>query len=288
MVGEVINYLNVIPGEWYVDATFGGGGHSLAILQAGGKVIGLDWDKENIINGRKRLVTACPSDASYHLFHLNYCHLDEAIKRLQLSQVKGVLFDLGFSTDQLYRGRGFSFQYPTDVIDLRYNPKEGKPAWLLLRELSVGEIQRVLEIYSQQYKARELALRLHKKAQERKITIQDLMDVVQETGLDKEKKKIHPLTKIIQALRILVNRELENLECGLKKSVDILSENGRLVVISFHSGEDRLVKEFFRQNRELVTLTKRPLRPQKEEILTNPASRSARLRAAEKRGVKDA
>ncbi len=284
MLEEVINCLKVEKGEWYLDTTFGGGGHSLAILKAGGNLIALDWDKENIEIGRKHLVTACPSGVSYHLYHLNYCQLDEALDKSQVKSLRGILFDLGFSTDQLYKRRGFSFHYPSEVLDLRYNSQTGQPAWQLLRNLGREEIQRSLEVYSQQPRAAEIALKLCHLAREKKITVGDVIKVVEEVGFKNQPKKIHPATKVIQALRILVNQELDNLRCGLVKAADSLKEGGRLVVISFHSGEDRIVKEFIRRRQDLVSITKKAKRPIKEEIAENPRSRSARLRVAEKKG----
>ncbi len=284
MLEEVIDYLKIEKGAWYLDATFGGGGHSLAILKAGGNLIALDWDKENIEIGRKRLVTACPSGVSYHLYHLNYCQLDEALEKTQVQELKGALFDLGFSTDQLYRQRGFSFHYPDEVLDLRYDSRSGRPAWQVLRESNEEEIQESLEVYSQQPRAAEMASRLCRLAREKKVTVGDVIRVVEEVGFKNRPQRIHPATKVIQALRILVNGELDNLRCGLAKAADALSEGGRLVVISFHSGEDRIVKEFIRRRQDLISVTKKAEQPTKEEISQNPRSRSARLRVAEKKG----
>ena len=283
LLNEALYYLNVQPNKWYLDATFGGGGHSLAILNKRGNLIGLDWDKNNITNGRKRLVTACPSGVSYHLFHLNYQNLDQALAAVDLAGLDGILFDLGFSSDQLLAHRGFSFHHPEDVLDLRYDINSGRPAWRLLKEKTAQEIEEALLIYSQEPKARQISLVLSRKAREKKLQVKDVLATALLIKGKARRGQIHPATTIIQALRIMVNRELINLEKGLNKAVSYLRPRGRLVVISFHSGEDRIVKMFFRNNSQLSPLTPKAISPSVSERKINPRSRSAKLRAAEKK-----
>ncbi|NOY15056.1 MAG: 16S rRNA (cytosine(1402)-N(4))-methyltransferase RsmH [bacterium] len=280
LLNEVINYLDPRPGRWYIDATFGGGGYSLAILQRKANLIAFDLDQQAITLGKKRLASACPPGASYHLFHLNYKNMDQALHQLSLNTVDGVVFDLGFSTDQLHAGRGFSFQHPDDLLDLRYDKFSGRPAWQLLSQLTPAEIADALILYSQHPQAQAIAQEIHQIAVKRQLTMQDIIDIAKKHPA--KKTKTHPATTILQALRILVNKELDNLKTGLLKAVSHLKPGGRLVVVSFHSGEDRIVKNFLKTNPHLKTLTKKAVTPSLQEIKHNPKSRSAKLRAAEK------
>jgi len=279
MKDQVVNYLRVQPGRWYLDATFGSGGHSLAILAAGGQVIALDWDKQAINQGRKRLVSACPPDASCLLFHSNYTDMDKVINQTGIDKLAGVVFDLGFSTPQLSAGRGFSFHQHQELLDLRYNPQVGQPAWQLLRQMSPQQIYQALVVYAQQDKADKIAMALWQLARRKKLTVADVTAVCTQYI---KAGRLHPATKVMQALRIMVNNELDNLKLGLEKATELLDEGGRLVVVSFHSGEDRIVKNFFRRRSDLKIVTKKAIRPTPAEVKINPPSRSARLRAAEK------
>ncbi len=279
MLDQVITYLDIKPGGWYVDATFGGGGYSLAILKRQANLVAFDLDKQALQTGKKRLVSACPPGVSYHLFHLNYKDMDQALTQLNLKTIDGVVFDLGFSSDQLHTHRGFSFQYPQDVLDLRYNPSSGQPAWQIIRQTEINQLAHFIMLYSQHPHAYPIASYLHQIAQHRPILVKDIIDIATQYPPTKN-PKIHPATTLIQALRILTNNELDNLQIGLKKAVNHLKPGGRVVVVSFHSGEDRIVKQFFKNHPQLKVLTKKAQTPSLSEVKSNPAARSAKLRAA--------
>ncbi len=277
---QVIEYLKVKPGHWYIDATFGGGGYSLAILNAGGYVIGIDWDKQAIIAGKKRLESACPSGVSYHLIHSNYANMLSIIKKYKISQVSGVVFDLGFSSDQLTGGRGFSFNQLEELLDLRYDQTAGRPAWQLIPSLTTEELSQTLMVYGQIGNSDLIAQALKAKAAETQLKVSHVVEIAKR--FNPKSGRIHPATTLFQALRILVNRELDNLKAGLAAAESGLADGGRLVVVSFHSGEDRLVKQFFKQSQHLKLITKKAVKPSPDELKNNPKSRSAKLRVAEK------
>ncbi len=281
LLDQVISYLDIKPGGWYIDATFGGGSYSLAILKRQANLIAFDLDKKALQIGKKRLASACPPGVSYHLFHLNYKDMDKALKQLKLNTIDGIVFDLGFSSDQLQAHRGFSFQYPQDVLDLRYDTTTGQPAWQIIRQTPTTQLAHFIMLYSQHPHAYRIASYFDHRAQHRPLLVQDIINIATQYPPSKN-SKIHPATTLIQALRILTNQELNNLSIGLKKAVSHLSPQGRLVVVSFHSGEDRIVKQFFKNHPQLKIITKKAITPSIQELTINPASRSAKLRVAEK------
>ncbi|MDI6869567.1 MAG: 16S rRNA (cytosine(1402)-N(4))-methyltransferase RsmH [Coprothermobacterota bacterium] len=285
MVSECLHFLSPEPGKTYLDCTLGGGGHSLAILEAtAGKalVIGLDMDPEAVSYSRERL---SQFEGSVILKEANFIRAGEILKMLNVNAADGLLCDLGVSSWQLEKEeRGFSFQ-KEGPLDMRMNPKAGFTAadilnsWRedeILAVLKKGEVPLALRI------AREIVRFRTKKSFH---TTQDLVNFLRELRLP-FRRTMHPATLVFQALRIAVNRELENLSILLSSLPDLLKPKGRAVFIAYHSLEDRLIKTAFRtfeQNGTFSVLTKKVVRPSEGEIAQNPRSRSARLRTAERR-----
>ncbi|MDZ7798208.1 MAG: 16S rRNA (cytosine(1402)-N(4))-methyltransferase RsmH [Patescibacteria group bacterium] len=311
---EVIRYLDLKSGDNVIDLTVGGGGHArhiLARIAPKGKLIGLDWDKkalkiarENLKKYKKRI----------NLIQANYKQIKK-IKNEQfnLLTINAILLDLGFSSITLEdKSRGYSFQ--TDgPLDMRYNPAETeKTAAGILNHYSQRKLSEVFKKFGEEKLAVPIAREIVKKRKKKKFkTTKNLVQAIINTYKDKyninkkepfikRKDKIHPATKVFQALRLEVNDELDNLKKALPQTLEILEKGGRLGVISFHSLEDRIVKNFFKKEakkcicppefpvcrcgheKSLKIITKKPVRASEEEIKKNPKSRSAKLRIAEK------
>jgi len=281
MLEETIEALQVQPGGRYIDCTVGEGGHAAAILEAsapGGLLLGLDVDPEAIEIARARLKKF---GKNCFLIQENFRHLEEICQRYNFHPVHGVLFDLGVSSLQLEReGRGFSFQREAP-LDMRFDPREPLTAEDIVNRLPEEELALILQKYGEERHSHRIA-RCIVRNRPIKTTLQ-LAELVSR-AVDGKRGRIHPATRTFQALRIAVNHELENLSLALKAAVNVLGPGGRLVVISFHSLEDRLVKNFMRQEKGLQVVHKKVLRPSPEEVQRNPRSRSARLRVAERLG----
>lgn len=284
MRGEVLRFLDPKPNENFVDCTVGEGGHALAILERNkpyGKVLGIDLDPE-ILEGLKKSVDGTALAERLILVHGNFANLKTIVEQFGFGSVSGVLFDLGFSSWHIEEsGRGFSFMR-NEPLDMRYNPQSPLTAEAIVNFWRLKDVEEILRRYGQErfYKriAREIV-----SSRPLKTTIDLVMAVERATPPWYHRRRIHCATKTFQALRIAVNNELENLERALPQALEVLERGGRLVVIAFHSLEDRIVKNFFREKAKenlLKILTKKPLRPSKGEVLENPHARSARLRAA--------
>lgn len=293
---EVLGGLQVRPGGRYIDATLGAGGHAAGILQASapdGQLLGLDADPDALAHARERL-RAFGERAV--LWAGNFRHLGSVAKALGFRQVDGILMDLGLSTRQLENAsRGFSFAHG-GPLDMRLDPSKGRTAADLVNTLPAEELADLLWQYGEERHSRRIARAI---VAARPLTRTDELAelVVRTIG---RREKIHPATRTFQALRIAVNRELEALEEALPQARDLLQLGGRLAVISFHSLEDRRVKLFYRTEAAtclcppevpvcscehqptLVEITRKPIRPSREEMARNPRSRSARLRVAER------
>jgi len=302
LLAEALKYLNIKKGEKYLDATVGGGGHAAAILKKGGKVLGIDCDPEAIKAAREYLSRACPApqtkpglrgaDASWRLAQGNFRFLAQIAREYGFQEVAGILFDLGVSSHQLETPRrGFSFRLD-GPLDMRMDPSLKVTAADLVNGLSKGELNELFSRLGQEKYSRRLADALVRARRIKPIeTCRELAAIIvaaqpgqgRRAGKRDRRPRLHPATRVFQALRIAVNDELNNLKEALPPAVELLKPKGRLVVISFHSGEDRLVKQFFKENQSLKILTKKPVRPTEEEREKNPRSRSAKLRAAEKK-----
>lgn len=288
MVMEVLAGLNIRPGRLYVDGTVGEGGHAVAILDRlgqAGELIGLDRNPVVLREAANRLA---PFTSRFRLFHRSFSQLGEVFEAIRVQEAAGILLDLGLSLYLLEQsGRGFSFRLD-EPLDMRFNPDEPVPtAADLLNNSSQFDLETIFRDYGEEPQARRLARLVVETRRRRPFrTTRDLADVVQKAlGPGRPKSRIHPATRSFQALRIAVNRELEELESFLSHVPGWLEPQGRLVVLSYHSLEDRLVKQrFLEWDRAGVMrrLTKKPLQPGEAEVRRNPRSRTAKLRIAEK------
>lgn len=298
MLKEVLNYLNPRAGKNYIDATCGDGGHTKAILERigkKGKVLAIDQSKESLRRAKQNL----KNYKNQIVFeHNNFKNLAEIVKKHNFSDINGILYDLGLASWQIEEsGLGISFS-KNEALDMRLQDQtlpiqqvQGKKIkdqkyfnHLIAREIinkfSVKQIANILYQYGDVRGSWSVARRID--IARKKEKIETTFDLVRAVGTKKPKV----LAPIFQALRIYVNSEYENLTISLEKAINILSRNGRIVVISFYSGEDRIVKNEFRKiakdKKTLEILTKKPITPRKQEIKSNPRSRSAKLRAIKK------
>ena len=274
--------LDVREDGTYVDATVGLGGHAtgiLARLGVNGKYIGIDRDEEALGHARERL-----GNGRVQLLQGSFSGMEDLLARVNIKKVDGVLFDLGVSMLQLkeYR-RGFSF-LSDEKLDMRMDKGQDLSAWDVVNKYSEPELERILKDYGEEPFARRIARAIAARRKKGAIdTGAELAGVV--AAASGRRGKTHPATKTFQALRIEVNRELDELRKGLASALNLLKAGGRMLVISYHSLEDRIVKNFIRDNaREglLKILTKKPVGPGIDEIRRNPSSRSSKLRGAEK------
>ena len=288
LLAEVIELLRIKQGAWYVDATFGRGGHTEAILQQGGKVIALDVDQAAITYGQEYFAKQIQAQ-DLILFRENFDRLDQVASKFklkhQIDKISGILFDFGTSVDQLKdKQRGFSFESDSE-LDMRMDDRLGVKAKDLLAALSGRELSQMLWELGGEQKARAIAHAIiNERAKQPITTTRQLADLVSKF-YGGRKGKLHPATKVFQALRITVNSELDSIQVALPLAFALLTKGGRIVTIAFHEGEDRLVKHYFKKlisENVAAEVTKRALQPTEEEIANNPRSRSAKLRAIEK------
>lgn len=280
LYGPALEYLAIRPDGIYVDATFGAGGHSRGILERlqTGRLISLDADPS--------VQSLLPTHPAFTFIQANFRQLPSVLDDLGISQIDGVLFDLGVSSMQFDQAeRGFSFR-ETAPLDMRMNSSEGRSAFDILSTASESELADIFFYYGQERAARKIARVIVYRRNQGKLptTTTEFANLV--AGLMHRKgmrEKIHPATRVFQALRIAVNDELDSLKDGLHSAVDRLRTAGRVVAISFHSLEDRIVKTTFREDSRLDILTRKPVGPTEAEIAANPRARSAKLRAAQKK-----
>ncbi len=285
LLNEVVDYLLVKPGGVYVDGTMGLGGHTEAILKASapqGRVIAFDWDENAVKIAKERLT---PFRERLHVVPKNFAELRQGLKEAGVALVDGIVVDIGLSSLQLDKGgRGFSF-LKDEPLDMRMDTRSGYTAARLLAESSEAELADILYFYGEERQARPIAAQI---VSERKhtaiMTSKQLADIVVKAIPRRfHPKKIHVATKTFQAIRIAVNRELENLAKLIEDAAMFLEPGGRLCVISFHSLEDRIVKRKFLEHSEFGIVVKKPVTPSEAEIKKNPRSRSAKLRVAYKK-----
>ena len=282
LVWEVVEFLQPRPGGVYVDGTLGGGGHAAAILEASaptGRLIGLDWDEEAVAAAGERLGVF---GERVTVVGKNFAELEEVLMARGLTTVEAVLFDLGVSSHQFDEpARGFSVQRP-GLLDMRMSRQLAATARDVLRTASVEELANLFFQYGEERRARAIA-RAIGRARERGERLETTEDLARLCG--PRRGRIHPATRVFQALRIAVNDELGNLRRGLGAAVRVLRGGGRLAVISFHSLEDRIVKRFFLEQQAagvLRVVTKKPVVATEAEAAANPRARSAKLRVAER------
>jgi 16S rRNA (cytosine1402-N4)-methyltransferase len=276
---EVLEYLQPRPGQIIVDGTLGGGGHARALAERvapGGFVLALDRDPRALAAAEQTL-----AGLPIKVAQANFCDLPEVLRSLQLSAVDGVLLDVGLSSDQLAdTTRGFSFD-ARGPLDLRFDPTEGEPAWQLLARIREEPLADLIYEYGEERFSRRIARKIVEVRRREPIRTADQLARLVRSCLPRAPRhQIDPATRTFQALRIAVNDELGSLKRALERLPEYLHPDGRFVVISFHSLEDRLVKEAFRTDPRLVRLCNKPVRPSEAECADNPRSRSAKLRAA--------
>jgi 16S rRNA (cytosine1402-N4)-methyltransferase len=282
MVEEVVGFLLQKEAGVYVDCTLGSGGHTEEILRRCSNciVIGIDRDQEAIERAKVRL----PEDRVVFVRE-RFSEVDAIVQQRGYKEVDGVLMDLGLSMEQLKDPeRGFSFSSEAP-LDMRMDRDQALTAQEIVNRWPEGELERIIRQYGEERRSKAIARQIVKRRKPSPIkTCRELAALIE--GLyGTRRTKIHPATKTFQALRIVVNSELEQLQKALRAAVKVLRKGGRLVVISYHSLEDRIVKNFFREGQKeglLKVLTKKVVRPSEEEKRTNPSSRSAKLRAAER------
>lgn len=286
LLNEAIEFLNVKPGEVYIDATIGGGGHSKAILEKGGRVFGLDCDPAAVWESKEYLNKACPN-TPLTIVKANFVNLTQVLKENKIANPAGIIFDLGTSFYQLKtKERGFSFNID-ETLDMRMDPELKVKAVDLINGLGKAELYELFYKLGEEKLALPIAKAVVFKRKQKPITTTNQLASLAVEAYKKRRMrtKIHPATKVFQALRIAVNDELNNLRKALPQAVQVLRKKGRLVVISFHGLEDRIVKRFLKEKDkqgEIRIMTKKPVRPSWEEVRINPSARSAKLRAGEK------
>jgi 16S rRNA (cytosine1402-N4)-methyltransferase len=282
MLEEVVTCLAPKDGGLYVDGNLGLGGHTEGILEAcgpTGQVVGFDWDAAALILAQERLARFA---GRVRFVHENFTSIKETLMELGIGTIDGLLLDLGLSSLQLdASGRGFSFK-GSEPLDMRMDQRQTTTAAQLINEASEEELADIFFYYGEEYQARRIAQWIIEARRKEEIVSTDQLVALVDQAIPKrfQPKKIHVATKVFQALRIAVNRELDSLERILADGATLLAPGARFCVISFHSLEDRLVKQAFRENPLLEVITPKPLTPGRAECLRNPRARSAKLRVA--------
>ena len=289
LLSEAVEFLHIQKGDWYIDATAGAGGYSKAILEKGGRVLALDADRKAVRVTERELRNFCDDQGIYTGYKVvqgNFRDVAAIASREGLSEVAGVVFDLGISSIQLAEtGRGFSFEDKESKLDMRLDQdSQSVSAADLLYSLRQDQLEVLFAEVMNRAKARRLAREAVAFRESRRIErVRDMVELVERSGF--WKGKLRAPTLAFLALRIAVNSEIESLRVGLEGALEVVRRGGRLVVVSFHSGEDRVVKGVFGgwdADGRVKVLTKQPVRPCEDEIKNNVRSRSARLRTVEK------
>lgn len=274
LLGETLRGLNFKKNSLVIDATVDGGGHARAILAElgpAGRLIGIDWDLEML----ERLREELKGERRLKLFHLNFSEIEKVAGS---RRPDAILFDLGLSSLQLSAsGRGFSFQ-TDEPLEMTFDRETHPNARELLRKISERELEDIIRTYGEEPFAQRISRAIVAARGRKEIeTAKELAEII--AKVRPRRGRLHPATKTFQALRIYVNQELENLKRGLGGAWKIVKPGGRIAVISYHSLEDRIVKNFCREKGRAG----KPIRPSREEILKNPRARSAKLRIIEKK-----
>ncbi len=283
LLQESVEILLGSGGRVFLDCTVGLGGHAREILRRNpdSYVIGIDLDEYALEKAQENLKEF---EGRFSLYRANFRDMDEVLAEEGIEKVDGILMDLGVSMLQLKSGRGFSFQEDAP-LDMRMGREQSLTAYRVVNEYPQKELVRIFHEYGEERFSGRIAKAIVRAREKRPIeTTAELVEIITSAlPTPRRRGRIHPATRVFQAIRIEVNRELENLQVALEKTPSLLKRGGRLVVISFHSLEDRIVKNFFKDHRsQFRVLTKKPLTPKEEEIERNPASRSAKLRAGER------
>ncbi len=292
LLNEAMDILNIKRGNVYVDGTLGGGGFSEEILRRlhkGGFLIGIDRDAEAVKNAQSEFEGKF-DNKNFKLFHSNFSKIDEIVKAEGLAGIDGVVLDLGISSIQLEGGRGFSFNEEGiggaggGGLDMRMDTENSLTAYDVINGYPEKNLADIIYKFGDEKFSRRIAKRIIEYRKNKPVeTSLELADIVRKAvyrSYGKFKKfKTDPATKTFMALRIFVNKEYDSLAEFLEKLKNVLNKGGIAAIISFHSGEDRLVKHFLKNNLDFKPLNKKPIVPGDEEIKNNPRSRSAKLRA---------
>jgi 16S rRNA (cytosine1402-N4)-methyltransferase len=279
LLEAVLNNLIRSEDRVFVDATLGGGGHAYGILEKypEAMLIGIDADEDALRRAQQRL---SPFRERIRLCKGNFRDLKKILTVEGISAVDSILFDLGISMLQMMGGRGFSFN-DEGSLDMRIDLDTPITACDVVNHYSYTNLKRIIEEYGEEWEAPRIARALIEATKKRHLeSPKDVAAVIE--SVKRRRGKIHPATQTFQALRMEVNQELDNLRMGLSEATEVLSPGGRVGVITFHSIEDRLVKNLLRTSSELRVLTKKALKPDRAETRQNPRARSAKLRIAEK------
>ncbi len=284
LLNEVIEYLNLNENKIIIDCTIGEGGHAKKILESlgpSGILLGLDQDQDALVAARERLA---PFGKGVDLIWGNFINLEKILREKEMVKVGGILFDLGVSSLQLNRKeRGFSF-LREGPLDMRMNKAQRINASHLINKTSYKELQNILYEFGEERWAKRIARAIVRERQKTPVTTTIQLARIIERALP-YRGRIHPATRTFLALRLRINGELENLREVLPPTVDSLKKKGRICIISYHSLEDRIVKNSFKDfahQGKLKILTKKPITPTIEEVRVNPRSRSAKLRVGER------
>ena len=286
LLHETLKYLNINEKSVVLDCTLGCAGHALEILKIvsrKGMLIGIDADGETLEQAKKKLEVF---NDGFRLFHNNFIDFDKALNDSGIKQVDAMLFDLGISSFQLDDGqRGFSFK-SKGPLDMRMDRTKGLPLWKLLETMEESRIGAIIKDFGEERHWRRIARAIVEARRIAPVQNSEMLAQTVSGALGyKRSSRINPATKVFQAFRIFINNELHSIRDALSKAPKFLKKGGRIVVVSFHSLEDRIVKHSFKSFSEsgiLKTLTKRPVCPGEREISENPRSRSAKLRCAER------
>jgi 16S rRNA (cytosine1402-N4)-methyltransferase len=299
--GPVLQHLNFTEEGIVVDSTLGDGGHTELLLKNSGpglNVLGIDRDADALTRASKRLA---PYGGRVRFAHGNYSEIKSILARFGIPKIDGLLLDLGVSSPQIDTPeRGFSFM-KAGPLDMRMDQREALTAADLLKTLSDRDLEFLFREYGEERHARRIVRAIRRAQAEAPIaTTTELSAIISRAVPGSRQARIHPATRVFQALRIAVNRELDHLKTALADSLDVLSEGARVIVISFHSLEDRIVKNFFRDEEKgcvspprlpvcvcgkkprLKVITRRVITPTEEEIAANPRASSAKMRVAER------
>jgi 16S rRNA (cytosine1402-N4)-methyltransferase len=293
LLEETIAVLDPRPGETAFDGTVGSGGHALAIAEkmgGRGTLIATDLDEANLAEARAA-VTERFSSLSATWVRGNYADARSILNSAGVDFVDVLLLDLGFSSAHLISGRGFSFAKPEEELDMRYDTTRGVTAADIVNGVTESELAEIFWKYGEEGFSRRIAKAIVEARKKGKISrVGELTEIVDGSLPASARRKINPATKIFQALRIAVNGELDNLQRLLGDLPEVVGVNGRAAIISFHSLEDRMVKNAFRdlqKSGEAELINKKPVVPKRSEVLSNPRSRSAKLRAVRMTGKRN-
>lgn len=290
LLHESVNSLELAPGKVFLDGTLGAAGHSSLVAERFGQsvtIIGLDRDSAALERSKKKLESL---NANFHLIEQSFRNIDKALEKVGIAKVDAILLDLGISSDQIESsGRGFTFLKDEPLLmTMKENPTEDDlTAKLILNTFEEETLELILRGFGEERYSRRIAKAIVERRKDKSFeTTSDLVDTILNAVPGSYKDgRIHPATRTFQALRIAVNEELTSLEEGLEKGFEALNKDGRFAVITFHSLEDRIVKNFFRDRAkegraELVN--KKPIVPSEEELTDNRRARSAKLRVIKK------